>query len=99
MLDVDQKNKEEYLKFTVSDTGKGIPETALPKIFDRFYQADASSSREFEGSGIGLSLTKELVILMNGTISVQSKEGAGSIFILEIPAITEPGKDLVFQRN
>ena len=99
VLDFDQKNKEEYLKFTVSDTGKGIPETALPKIFDRFYQADASSSREFEGSGIGLSLTKELVILMNGTISVQSKEGTGSTFILEIPAITAPGQDFVFPKE
>jgi signal transduction histidine kinase/DNA-binding response OmpR family regulator len=95
-LDFDQKNKEECLKFTVSDTGKGIPETALPKIFDRFYQADTSSSREFEGSGIGLSLTKELVSLMNGTISVKSKEGAGSIFILEIPAVQVPDKDFVF---
>ena len=99
VLDFDQKNKEEYLKFTVSDTGKGIPETALPKIFDRFYQADASSSREFEGSGIGLSLTKELVTLMNGTISVQSKEGAGSIFILQIPAITAPDKDYIFPKE
>jgi len=98
-LDIDQKNKEEYLKFTVSDTGKGIPEPAIPKIFDRFYQADASSSREFEGSGIGLSLTKELVILMNGNISVQSKEGAGSTFTLEIPAITDPGQDLVFAKE
>ena len=99
VLDFDQKNKEEYLKFTVSDTGKGIPETALPKIFDRFYQADASSSREFEGSGIGLSLTKELVTLMNGTISVQSKEGTGSIFILQIPAITAPDKDFIFPKE
>ena len=99
VLDIDQKNKEEYLKFTVSDTGKGIPETAIPKIFDRFYQADASSSREFEGSGIGLSLTKELVILMNGNITVQSKEGTGSTFTLEIPAIKDPGQDLVFPKE
>ncbi len=99
VLDFDQKNKEEYLKFTVSDTGKGIPETAVPKIFDRFYQADTSSSREFEGSGIGLSLTKELVILMNGNISVKSKEGKGSTFTLEIPAITDPGQDLVFLKE
>ena len=99
VLDFDQKNKEEYLKFTVSDTGKGIPESALPKIFDRFYQADASSSREFEGSGIGLSLTKELVTLMNGTITVQSKAGAGSIFILQIPAITATDKDFIFPKE
>jgi signal transduction histidine kinase/DNA-binding response OmpR family regulator/ligand-binding sensor domain-containing protein len=99
VLDVEQKNKEPYLKFTVSDTGKGIPETAISKIFDRFYQADASSSREFEGSGIGLSLTKELVILMNGNISVKSKEGMGSIFILEIPAITEPSPELIFPKE
>ena len=92
-LVIDQKNKAEYLKFTVSDTGKGIPEPAIPKIFDRFYQADASSSREFEGSGIGLSLTKELVILMNGNISVQSKEGTGSTVSLEIPAVSDSGQD------
>jgi DNA-binding response OmpR family regulator len=98
-LDIDQKNKEPYLKFTVADTGKGIPETSLSKIFDRFYQADASSSREFEGSGIGLSLTKELVILMNGKISVQSEEGTGSTFIVEIPAIREPSEESVLPKE
>lgn len=99
VLGLDKKNKEEYLTFTISDTGKGIPETAIPQIFDRFFQADASSSREFEGSGIGLSLTKELVILMNGNISVESKEGLGSTFILEIPVVTDPGPDLVFPKE
>jgi signal transduction histidine kinase/DNA-binding response OmpR family regulator/ligand-binding sensor domain-containing protein len=69
----------------VSDTGIGIAPDRLPHIFDRFYQVDDSYVRETEGSGIGLSLTKELVELHGGKISVDSAPGVGSVFTVRLP--------------
>jgi signal transduction histidine kinase/DNA-binding response OmpR family regulator/ligand-binding sensor domain-containing protein len=80
---VNQDNKN--LRIAVSDTGVGIPKEKLQKIFDRFYQVDGSHTREQEGTGIGLSLTKELVELHKGNIEVESEEGKGSSFIISIP--------------
>ena len=77
------------LAVAVSDTGIGIPQEKLPKIFDRFYQVDGTHTRSQEGTGIGLALTKELVNLHKGTISVESEEGKGSTFRVNIPL----GKD------
>lgn len=73
------------LNLQVSDSGKGISEERLPFIFDRFYQVDSSSTRERGGSGIGLSLSKDLVELMDGTITVSSEEGKGSFFTVQVP--------------
>jgi DNA-binding response OmpR family regulator len=76
------------LVLKVKDTGIGIPENQVPHIFDRFYQLDNSHTRKAEGTGIGLSLTRELVKLMNGTIAVKSPPvGAtkGTEFIITIP--------------
>jgi signal transduction histidine kinase/DNA-binding response OmpR family regulator len=78
---------EKPLSISISDTGPGIPEDDLKKIFDRFYQVDSSSSREFEGSGIGLSLVKELVTLMNGSIVVESSSGEGATFTVHLPLV------------
>ncbi len=69
----------------VSDTGKGIPADKLRSIFDRFYQGDDSRTREHEGIGIGLSLTKELVELCGGTIGVKSELGVGTEFVVSLP--------------
>ncbi len=72
-------------EMSVSDTGKGIREADQPHIFDRFYRADDSDTRETEGTGIGLSLAKELTLLMGGTIEVDSTLGKGSTFIVTLP--------------
>ena len=80
--------KEEQLQIKVKDTGIGISTEALPHIFDRFYQVDNQMSRQGEGTGIGLALVKELVELMQGNISVESKEGKGTSFVVVLPIIT-----------
>jgi signal transduction histidine kinase/DNA-binding response OmpR family regulator/streptogramin lyase len=73
------------VEIRLRDTGSGIPSESLPHIFNRFYQVDGSSTREHEGSGIGLALTKELVELHKGQISANSKEGEGTEFIIHLP--------------
>ena len=70
----------------VRDTGRGIPAERLPHVFDRFYQADDSSTRLHEGVGIGLALAKELAELHGGTIEAASEEGFGSEFTVTLPA-------------
>ncbi len=79
------KNPVDHLSLRVIDSGIGIPPEKLPLIFDRFYQVDSSDTREGEGTGIGLSLTKELVHLMQGDISVESEVGKGTVFHLRFP--------------
>ena len=70
---------------TIKDTGIGIAEADLPLIFDRFYQSDGTHTRQGEGTGIGLALTRELVKIMEGTISVKSKKGKGAEFEVCFP--------------
>ena len=69
----------------VADTGTGIPPEALPQLFNRFYRVPGASGRTHEGSGIGLSLVRELVKLHGGSIEVESTVGRGSIFRVRIP--------------
>lgn len=69
----------------IKDTGKGIAPNKLPYIFERFYQADPEDTRNYEGSGIGLALVKELIVLMEGTIEVESKEGAYTMLSVSLP--------------
>ncbi|HRO48125.1 PAS domain S-box protein [Agriterribacter sp.] len=70
----------------VQDTGVGIPQNELQRIFERFYRVQHVTGRTYEGTGIGLSLTHELVRLHGGTISVESGEGKGSTFRVSIPS-------------
>ncbi|MGM9510459.1 ATP-binding protein [Larkinella sp. GY13] len=76
---------ETGLRLTVRDTGIGIPESLQNRIFDRFYQIDPSQTRAFEGSGLGLALTKELVELYKGSIEVKSRPDSGSTFAVWLP--------------
>jgi len=73
------------LHFTVTDTGTGIPGDQLETVFDAFSQADPSYSRKHGGTGLGLTITKELVELMGGTIGVHSREGEGTTFRFTLP--------------
>ena len=75
---------------TVKDTGRGIPEDDLPHVFDRFYQADNSATRRYDGTGIGLSLSKELVEIHGGRIEVESTVGFGSTFTVIVPRTLMP---------
>ncbi|SDD55677.1 Signal transduction histidine kinase [Dyadobacter soli] len=88
---LDKTGTKEFT-ISVTDHGIGIPAGKLPFIFDRFYQVDGSDSRSREGAGIGLALTKELAVLLNGTITVNSVSGEGSTFILTLPYIESTGK-------
>ncbi|MEK9136739.1 MAG: ATP-binding protein, partial [Bacteroidota bacterium] len=74
-----------FVTISIADTGIGIPADELPRVFDRFYQVDSSQTREHEGSGIGLALTKELVELHHGSISVTSEVGKGTEFTVRLP--------------
>jgi two-component system, sensor histidine kinase ChiS len=78
-----------FAEIEVKDTGPGIPENEKEKIFSRFYQVSSSDSRKYEGSGIGLSLAKELVDLYRGEIHVESIMGKGSTFTVRLPVSRE----------
>jgi len=79
-----EKQGEEFV-LIVSDTGMGISEKNLPYVFDRFWQADGSSKRKYQGVGIGLALVKELTEVQGGKASVQSEEGKGTTFTVRLP--------------
>ncbi|NOJ94041.1 response regulator [Corallococcus coralloides] len=73
------------VRLTVRDTGTGIPEAELPRVFERFHRVESSRGRTHEGTGIGLALIQELVKLHGGALSVHSVEGEGSAFFVELP--------------
>ena len=84
-LTVPTTSSEDYLAITVSDTGTGIAEENLDRIFEPFEQADGSTARIYEGMGIGLTVTKQLVELHGGTLRVTSSVGVGSQFTFTLP--------------
>ncbi len=91
----------EVVELTVSDTGTGIPEHELSRIFERFHRIDGSRGRSFEGTGIGLALVSELVKAHGGAIRVESAVGRGSTFTISIPFGSEhlPKERLTLARD
>ncbi len=79
------KDKAKFVQVDVSDTGVGIPEKDLPRLFERFYRVDKARSRELGGTGLGLSIVKHIISAHHGEVSVQSILGQGSTFSFTIP--------------
>jgi len=84
-INISKHDDSENIEIRVADSGIGIPSEAQQKVFDRFYQHALPDHISNPGSGIGLSITKEFVKLHDGTISVESTEGKGSVFIILLP--------------
>ncbi len=82
---ISAKDKDKFVQVDISDTGVGIPEKDLPRLFERFYRVDKARSRELGGTGLGLSIVKHIVQVHNGEVSVQSILGQGSTFSFTIP--------------
>jgi CheY-like chemotaxis protein len=80
---------ENWLEFAVSDTGIGMSEAQMAKIFDDFTQAEAGTTAKFGGTGLGLSITKQLIEMMGGRLLVTSIEGSGSTFTIQVPRIAK----------
>jgi signal transduction histidine kinase len=85
-IDVRLTAANDRLELSVEDTGVGIPPEVLPRIFERFWQVDTSSTRKFQGAGIGLGLVRSLAEAMDGSVQVASEPGKGTKFTVELPA-------------
>jgi CheY-like chemotaxis protein len=104
ILDIDYKG--DYFEFSIKDSGIGIPKSKQPLIFERFNQIDSSSTRQYEGLGLGLSITKSYVEVLGGRIWLESEEGNGTTFYFTIPnsfqteeLIEEKKHDTLIQKN
>lgn len=84
-LTISYTDNQEALVCEIRDTGIGIPADKIPELFNRFYQVDNSLARKYEGAGLGLCLTRQLIELHGGSISVESQENEGSIFTFHLP--------------
>ena len=97
-LDVSRtsENGEDRITLAVSDTGIGMTDEQINKLFEEFSQADASTTRNYGGTGLGLSLSRRLCRMMGGDITVESEAGVGSTFTIQLPAeVRDPSKSLL----
>ena len=76
---------DEAVTIRVTDTGIGIPARDLPHVFDKFYRVKSTATREIAGTGLGLAITRTIVEAYGGRIRVESVEGAGTTFAVELP--------------
>jgi signal transduction histidine kinase len=82
------RNDEDWIRFSVRDTGIGITDEQMTKLFKPFTQADASTTRKYGGTGLGLAITKSFAQMMGGDIIALSVPGKGSTFTVELPSTT-----------
>ena len=87
MITVTCQSDEKYIYIKVSDSGIGIPDVDLKHIFERFYRVDKSRSKETGGIGVGLTIAKSIVEAHGGVITVLSKLGVGSEFMIQLPVV------------
>ncbi|MBU2437138.1 MAG: ATP-binding protein, partial [Candidatus Omnitrophica bacterium] len=85
IITISTKEKNEFVQVDVSDTGVGISDKDLPRLFERFYRVDKARSRELGGTGLGLSIVKHIVSAHHGEVSVKSVLGQSSTFSFTIP--------------
>ena len=85
-LSVTLSRDEENAYLEVKDTGMGIPEDAVPHLFERFFRVDKARSRQSGGSGLGLAIVRDMVLRNRGEIAVESTAGKGSTFTVTFPA-------------
>ena len=90
-LTVATRIDDQHVVAEVSDTGSGIPPEQLPRIFDKFYQADNQKSARSAGTGLGLAIAKQIVDAHGGSIVVSGREGGGSRFVVLLPASSDVG--------
>jgi len=92
---IEHSSAQSRLRIEITDTGIGIPQERIDRLFKAFSQVDSSTTREFGGTGLGLSICEQLVTLMGGAIGAESQVGSGSTFWFEIPleVISEPDKE------
>jgi PAS domain S-box-containing protein len=93
IIEVMNRPLRERVEMVIQDTGIGITEEQLPKIFDAFHQVDGAATREFGGVGLGLAIVKEMMNRLQGDIRVQSEYGVGSVFTVHLPYKIQDGTD------
>ena len=101
--EMDADNRREMLMIRVADTGRGISDEDKKHIFDRFYQVKEQTPQPFGGSGVGLNLVKEFIMMHDGTVTVEDNPDGGTVFILRLPVrhdesldVIEPGTEIPY---
>ena len=85
----EEKTAGSTIVFRVTDSGIGMTETQIAKLFEAFTQAEASTTRTYGGTGLGLAITRKFCQMLNGDVTVSSERGKGSVFTVRIPAMVE----------